>query len=980
MQQRWRIRLLGRIAIDIGERQIERFPTQKMAGLLAYLALHPRQSHPREYLIDLFWPEFDREAGRNSLRNALSALRRQLEPAGMPHNSVILADKHSVRLNFQIGDTDVAEFERLLDAARNATHDKNRLSLLEQAAALYQGELMPGYYEEWVLQERERLAARHFEMLSRREALLNAGITPASAPPSLVADRPPLVINPQHNLPLYLTRFFDREQEQEQLLTWLHAGKRLITITGPGGSGKTRLAVEAAQQNAELFPGGIHFASLAEVPVPALLPSALANALRLTLDCNVEPLTAVTQALASASATTLLVLDNFEHLVAGSLAQERADCGAIATGESLVLTLLERAPAVICLATSRCVLGLQGEQELPLSTLPLPPDAPGTAAEMLRCPSVALYADRAQEARPDFAVTDRNAPVVARLCHRLEGMPLAIEMAAAWIKTLSPSRMLERLERQITLLNSRRTDVTPRHLSLHATIEWGYDLLAPEQQRAFTWLSVFRGGWTLEAAEALFGATALELLTQLRDRSFVLADTTEDEPRYGMLETLREYAVEQLAANDEVTHVRRLHAAHYADLARRAAPYLKDSEMKSWLERLNREQENLRLAIAWYLETPEGGEQALHLCNNLIEFWRVRGYWAEGRSYLHAARTHLGAQQATLARAMACRHEGNLEYQEGNYDQAVTLLHEALALFRIHNDLPYIAATLQQLGNIMTTRKDRKRAHTYITESVEVYREMQDWSQYYYGLFGLSALALQEGRHIEAREKAEQCLEFARKQQNPEQLAAMLSYMGKVAVVQGEDTLAESHYQEALAICRELNMRQGIATLLCNQAMLAIAQNRCEAARPLLAESLSICRDINYRYILCASLYGQGRVEAEAGNLQMACDCWRESAELRGKLQLSLVPILMQLARLAYRQGDWERATQCYGAMRAAAEPDDLPCWPSAQRQIDAELEEMRDHMGAEAFEAAFDRGAGMDQESALRAAFPHSTATGEMA
>jgi predicted ATPase len=673
---------------------------------------------------------------------------------------VLVSDRQSVWLSPATVATDVAEFDRLTKAAARAAGDAERVSLLERAIGLYRGELLPGCYEEWALQEQARGGAQYADALQEwaaalertgdREAALEAagralaadpyreelyrvqmrllaalgragtaqetyrrleslfradlGVSPSAATRSLAerlrrqpeaftcpapdptsspakaadpeprapvppADNPRATGSPSWPpfLPLQLTRFFGRGGEMAHLERLLRDERaRLVTLTGMGGSGKTRLAIEAAGRVAGAFAARAWFVDLSGVPVPHLIPAALAQALKLPPDSGADPLQRVIQALGEAPC--LLVLDNFEHLLRDAGARGKGD-HPTGDGTALVRLLLERVPGLVCLVTSRQPLHLGGEREFPVAPLPVPVQTDSAAApshetpeRLLRLASVALYADRAQAVRPDFAVTAANAAAVARLCRKLEGMPLAIEMAAAWAKTLPPAAMLERLERQLALLISRRRDLPPRHQSLRATIEWSYALLPAELQRAFASLSVFRGGWTLMAAEAVCGPGALLVLSELAERSLLIWDEPPSENpgaggRYRLLESLREFAGEKLSEGGEEGPVRQAHAAYFLALAEEAPPTTRGSQGGALLKRREREIENLRAACSGAGDTceqPGGAEVAqmlLRLGHRLGPLLGVRGYAADRCHWLEGSLSK--APVRTEARAWA---------------------------------------------------------------------------------------------------------------------------------------------------------------------------------------------------------------------------------------------------------------------------------------------------------------------------------------
>ncbi len=720
----WHIVLLGGLRIEQAAHSVTRFRTHKAGALLAYLALYPR-FHPREELAELFWPEAEPEAARANLRTVLASLRRQLEPPGSPAGSVLVARGHrDVGLEPAVITTDVAAFERATQAAaRPATPPDEQAHLLAEAVQVYNGPLLPGFYETWALTERDRLAgaylralhhlARYHEQAGNPEAaiefarravsadplreeahadvirlLAGAGQTaaarrqyeelarlldeelgeepspetralvaptqsgqvpPRSRPSADVASGPPpraarsapgpggatlgassfavapatrqQPSPPPLHLPLTFTRFFGREDELAALGRMLRSeGARLVTLTGPGGSGKTRLSIETARSLADEWHHAVWFVPLADISDAAFLFPAIRDTLKLPSLPSVPPQEQLIEALAAQP--SLLILDNFEQLV-----EDGAPC---------VQELLERLPRLSILVTSRQTLNVAGEREFPVAPLPVP-DESASALRLNEYSSAALFIDRAKAARVDFRADGRNATAVASICRRLDGIPLAIELAAARSLVLSPVQMLEKLKDRLDILSTRQRGIPERHRTLRAAIDWSYDLLAPELQRLFARLSVFRGGWTIEAAEVVCQEPeALDSLTRLRECSLVVTEERGDETRFRMLVTLREYAASQRAAGERAELERR-YAGHFVALAERAEPHLRGPEQATWLERLEGEQDNFRAALAftWALENDPSA--ALRLAAALSPFWETRGHYAEGRDWLERA-------------------------------------------------------------------------------------------------------------------------------------------------------------------------------------------------------------------------------------------------------------------------------------------------------------------------------------------------------
>jgi predicted ATPase len=522
----WQIQLLGALRASRGSAVLAQFPSRPIALLLARLALQPQRRHAREELIELLWPEVEPEVGRNRLRQALSTLRRLLEPPGVPPNSVIAADRQTIGLTPDAVSCDALEFEQLLRRGDYA-----------RALDRYRGELLPGFYDDWVDEERTRLGALYERIQAR------AAGGPASAPASAPAE-------PARSLPAYLSVFFGREAERRRVLQALRE-HRLVTLAGLGGFGKTRLAVEAARA-AEGY-GTVAFVALGECADAGRIADCIRAALR--MEASHEDALAQLRAFLDEQ-DVLLVLDNFEQL---------ADDGA-----PVVQDLLERLPRLRCLVTSRRVLNLPGEFVVALDPLPLPQAAMDAAAAAAN-PSLALFIDRARCARPDFALTEDNRAALIELARALEGLPLAIEIAASRVRSYAPAEMREALAERFALLTRQgpRGARHGRHASLQIAIEWSWNLLAPEQRRFFAALSVFRGSWDAAAVAAVCGGRDARAQLDALVADSLLRAEAGAVTRFSMLETLREFAAERLA--DEAGPLRAAHRAHFLQAARRAA-------------------------------------------------------------------------------------------------------------------------------------------------------------------------------------------------------------------------------------------------------------------------------------------------------------------------------------------------------------------------------------------------------------------------
>ena len=1045
MDAPWRIELLGRLSARQDGRVIRRFRTQKTGALFAYLAYYRDRPHPREELIELFWPEDAAPAARNSLRVSLTSLRRQLEGPGIPAGAILIADRANVQLNPAACLTDVAEFEKAFRASAEVESAAARVQLLRQAVDLYQGELLPGYYEDWILPERDRLAeaylsalrrlvkalaqARDFERAigyARRavsadplreeshrnlmrlyaaigqpyaalnqyadlERVLKAeiGVVPTAAtrdlaeqlsrlvaagptlatlpvdaappleeaaprrartqssPSSLTARNTPeavseidlptlsqMDISPpalptaeqMGSLPLQFTHFFGREEEIAKLQALLQPealpetetdGKRrarLITLIGPGGNGKTRLAIEVADRLRDTFPAGAWFVPLADLTHARQIAGAIRDTLHLPRSPGVEPLDQVIDRLTGLPA--LLVLDNFEHLAAG--------------GAALVLTLLSRVPALTCLVTSRRRLALACEHKYPVRPLPTPggEDTPERLAQLA---SVQLFLDRAQIARPDFQITVRNAADIAALCRSLEGIPLALELAAARALVLSPAQMRARLAQRFELLATGRADKASRHRSVWAAIDWSYHLLAPPLQRLFTRLSVFRGGWSLEAAETVCEEPlALDYLSQLQGHSLIFAEESSTEMRFRMLETLREYAEEQLGEEDHAALARR-HARYFCALAEEAKPHLTGPEQALWLDRLDTDYDNLRVALDWCRTMPDGIAMGLRTAVALWQFWSIRGLAGEGTEQLEGVLARADDSIPAPLRAQALRVAGNLADIQGNLTVSRVLCEQSLALQRALGDEHGVAVQLNNLAILADQQGDYAQAHACSSEALALLRRIADKPGIARTLSNLGVITRHQGDSALARECYTQSLAIYRQMEDHLKVAIVLHNLGVVLSDLGEHTEARTLLEESIAIRRKLGDRRGIAHSLGPLAILAAKQEDFARAHALYVESLRLFSDLQDR-----------------------------SGALR---------CLDGLAETLIHLGQSERAARLLGVVEAQRGLSDMTWSPQEQAELAQAIAAAQTALGEKQFTALFTQAREMTLEQAIACA-----------
>ncbi len=559
-----------------------------------------------------------------------------------------------------------------------------------------------------------------------------------------------------------------------------------------------------------------------------------------------QPGQALTQTLAGylADKCLLLVLDNCEHLVAA--------CA------SLVGALLRACPQVSILATSREALNIAGEQVFPVPPLPLPPER-GTSETITQNESVRLFVERAQAQGGVFALSAGNAASVAQVCRRLDGIPLAIELAAARVRALPVEQIARRLDDRFRLLTGGARTALPRQQTLRALIDWSYDLLTEPERALLGRLSVFAGGWTLDAAEAVCAGDGinewdvLDLLSRLVDKSLVMYDEPEEGVgRYRLLETLRQYGQEKLAHIGQAAALHERHQAWCLTLAEEAEPQLTGPEQAQWLSRLETEHDNLRAALTWHEKTPEAAENGLRLAGALWRFWIIRGYFSEGRQWLGralaSAKPEAEGRTTSVFRAKAFNGAGNLADAQGDYGAARALYTESLEISRLLGNQQGIAASLYNLGIVADSQGDYGSARALHTESLKIRR-----------LLG-----------------------------NQQDIAASLNNLGILASAQDDYGVARALHAESLEISRLLGNQRGIAVSLYNLGIVANAQGDYGAARALHAESLEIKRRLGDQWGIAYSLEGLAGVAHGQNQLSRAASLWGAASSLREAIGSSL--------------------------------------------------------------------------------------------
>jgi predicted ATPase/DNA-binding SARP family transcriptional activator len=964
---------LGDLRIQLGGELLRDLRSRKAQALLVYLASNA-ESHARDVLADMFWSESSQLQAMSNLRDVLSSLRKFLDP-------YVTITRYSVSLNPEAAVyLDVNELDSACTGLQSEEGDLSEKSAekLEIALELYQSDFLSGFhirsargFDEWLLYERERIRLEALEALftlvnfhanvgnfkkgihfARRtidleplmeaghqqlirlldasgrssEALIqyekcrellsiDLGVEPSSETQELYAilirgERLPCLSSIQHlhNLPLPLPDLIGRDDDLERIAACLEdPACRLLTLIGVGGIGKTRLGFHAAAAEIDFFPEGVWLVELAAFTESDILPDHIASVFGVSAQ-EAKGGLGVTDILVDylKQRKLLLVLDNCEHLIEA--------CAWF------VDAIIKGCAHVTVLATSREAFGISGEQIYQVLPLAVPPDD-AQLQNLDEYPSIQLFCMRAASSRPRFSVTAENIDVLSDICRQLDGIPLAIELAAARVKVLSLNQIAARLLDRFQLLTGGPRTALPQHRTLQATMEWSYHFLSELERSMFRRLPVFSGGWTLEAAEEVvsFGDLTkqhmLDLHTQLVDKSLVSVERRSSFVRYGMLETVRQYGMIKLLEEGEIDEVWRRHASYFVGLAEQADEGLRDQRQIESLELLDAEHDNLRAALGWSIDNGEV-DLAMRLVGALGWYWFMRGHWKEARRWLNKA-LDISKDGDKGYRAKAIIRAGGMELIRGNLAGNTELVEDALVICREECDQEGIAWCLNLLGQDCTWKQEViGEAVPLLLESVQIFNKLGNTWGEAWSLRYLGQVAELQGDYKCGIRLQKKALAGFEKIKDIWNAAHSLYLLGLTAYRYQDFKLARWSYEECLARCGLVEDRVMEAHAIRGLAELALYRDELTLAESLFREAYEELKKIGDENCAARAAFELAEVVKRGGDFEQARTLLDQSLRYYIKLGIEdrIALVIVRYAALAEAQGDGERAARLLGS------------------------------------------------------------------
>lgn len=983
--------LMGRLQIEHRRLGAITLANRKAIGLLAYLLVESDHAHGREFLLGLLWPDMPTAAAQNNLRVTWAQLQKALGTSAAGEQPHLIGDRLALRFNPHSDHSlDVARFRALVEACRRHPHPNSNecvecAARLTEALGLVRGDFLDEFslpnclqFDEWLLMQRqqlhvqvtaalEQLAAFHeragqlpkaertirrmldYDPLSesayrqlmrvlaradqrsaalevyetsRRVLATELGLAPAVETVTLAeqirAHAPFESHTAQAALPPVLTRFFGRRQESARLVDLLSRRTvRLVTLAGPGGVGKTRLAVEVAHRMAGVFAHEISFVELAGVADGSSVDDAVAALLRLPTSTGRSSTSAIVDYLSDR--TVLLVLDNCEHLLKA--------CAR------LVHTLCSDAPGLTVLATSRIPLHLAEEHVVRLEPFATPAinDAEQlTVADSLSFDSIQLFINRATQSLLHFTLTDENISAVARICRQLDGIPLAIEIAAAQVRTLPVEAIAERLGQRFAWLNRRASGTLPRQRTLHTLIDWSYGLLSAQERSVLRRLAVFAGGWTLEAAEAVCAPDerCVEALTELVDHSLVVFGANAWHSRYSMHETMRQFAQEQLHGSNQEADALERHARYYAYLVSRATENWAGQTLSQRLRTVQDDHDNVRQAFEWLIA--HDGEQALVLVAQLgteLNFWELGGFFQEGRRWLQRALDGTTAS-ISLPRAQALLAAADLSSAIADFDYGLQCTQQAQQLS-------------QQIGD-QRAEIDARLKHC--------------------------ELAILAGELTNLQAQANEALQLAEHISYAAGIAKARLVLGTMAFHAGENQAAIQYVLPSIALWRELERPYDLATALNRLAGALLGIHDYAAATQSYEESRDIYQSLGYRRGIALTIQNLGGVAFDLGDYTRARALFCDSLRIRRDLGLprGYAYSFEFIADVNEIEKRYEHAVQLLAAAETLRGRIGAPVEQVNQKENEDALARLRAQLGDVVFELEWAKGATMSTEQAI--------------